>query len=117
MKQAASELSVLSLAGALDVHHHLEVRRQVLDGVLAARGDLLLDLRRATVLDSSGISVLIGAHRRLELRGHRLLLIIDDLPTLRRLERLGLLNTLLVFPSADAALTFAWEAQGATPVS
>ena len=117
MKQAASELIVLSLAGALDIHHHLEVRRRVLDRVLAARGDLLLDLRRATVLDSSGISVLIGAHRRLDLRGHRLLLIIDDLPTLQRLDRLGLLDTLLVFPTADAALSFAWETQATIPVS
>lgn len=117
MKQAASELVVLCLAGTLDVHHHLEIRQRVVDRVLGARGDLLLDLRRASVIDSSGISILIGAHRQLGLRGRRLLLVIDDLPTLKRLDRLDLLDTLLVFPTADAALAYWWEHQPASPIA
>lgn len=73
MKYTVSEdsgITVIGLEGPIDVSQAMELR-DLLGSRLAAGGALLLDLSETTLIDSSGIGVLVTAHRRAEEAGGR----------------------------------------------
>ncbi len=74
----------VSLRGRLDVSTVTDIRRVLHDAVDAGSGDLLLDLAGIDMLDSAGLGVLLGTHRRAALAGRRLVLC-DVPPRLSRL--------------------------------
>jgi anti-sigma B factor antagonist len=64
-------VKVLSLSGPIDVSRSMELRDllgELIDGP-AAR--IVLDLSEVTLIDSSGIGVLVTAHRRADSAGAR----------------------------------------------
>ncbi len=65
---------VVVLEGRLDVSTAPDVRLALHRAVDSGAGDLVLDLARISVLDASGLGVLVGAHRRAVRAGRRLLL-------------------------------------------
>lgn len=68
--------SHVELCGAVDLQTSPALRGELTELVNAAgpRSELCLDLADVSLLDSSGLSVLIGAHRLALARGVRLLL-------------------------------------------
>lgn len=76
MKHTVSEepgLTVIALEGPIDVSQAMQLR-DLLGRHLTAGGALLLDLSEVTLIDSSGIGVLVTAHRRADEAGGRLAL-------------------------------------------
>ena len=81
----------IRLEGDLDLASAHELRAVLRD----VGGDTTVDCSCLTFIDSSGISVLLGAHRRLEAEGHTLRLV-GMSPTVRRPVELAGLDKVLV---------------------
>jgi anti-anti-sigma factor len=65
--------------------------------VLAVRkcaGEVVLDLRGVVFMDSAGLHVLLGAHRRLTRASRSLAVLCDGGPVRRVIELAGLIETL-----------------------
>lgn len=61
---ATDGIRVLSLSGEID-HHSGVILQQALDEVDTTLPRVVLDLRRVSFMDSSGINILLGAHHTL----------------------------------------------------
>jgi anti-anti-sigma factor len=66
--------NVYALTGRLDVHAAADARLLLADAVDSGDGDLVLDLARLEAVDATGLGVLVGAHRRAQRAGRRLIL-------------------------------------------
>lgn len=72
--RAADGITVIAPQGPLDVAAALELR-DLLEGPVGGRGNrVLLDLTHVTLVDSSGVGVLVAAHRQAEAAGATLAL-------------------------------------------
>ena len=60
------DITVIKLLGELDVSQALEVRETVLPEVVLPDRAVLVDLSEVPFIDSSGISLLVGANREAE---------------------------------------------------
>jgi anti-anti-sigma factor len=85
----------IRLAGELDLASAYRLRGVLRD----VGGDMTLDLSELTFLDSSGMSVLLGAHRRFEAEGHTLRLV-GMSSSVRRAVHLAGLDEVLVLEDA-----------------
>ncbi|MFC9930044.1 STAS domain-containing protein [Streptomyces sp. NPDC127190] len=65
---ATDGIRVLTLAGEID-HHTGDTLRQALDASSTPRPRIVVDMRQVTFMDSSGINILIAAHRALSEAG------------------------------------------------
>jgi anti-sigma B factor antagonist len=94
----AEGLAAVAPRGEVDIHTAPELR-SALTGVLDDGAfHVVVDLGQVTFMDSSGLSVLVGAHRRLARDGGRLELV-GTLPAVERVLRLtGLVDVLDVRP-------------------
>jgi anti-anti-sigma factor len=68
------ETSELHLGGALDVHTAADLRIALHEAIDRGTGDLVVDLSGVDGADITGLSVLVGAHRRAGRFGRRLVL-------------------------------------------
>jgi len=92
---------VVHLSGRLDVHTVPDVRAALHAALDAGSGDLVAHLAGAVVADATGLGVLVGAHRRAQRLGRRLVL--DDVPLpVLRLLRATRLHRVLVLAGAGA---------------
>ncbi|WP_103502162.1 MULTISPECIES: STAS domain-containing protein [Streptomyces] len=64
----------LAVGGRLDVRSAADARTVLHDALDAGHGDLVLDLRELDAWDSTGLGVIMGAHRRAGRCGRRLVL-------------------------------------------
>ncbi|WP_373368091.1 STAS domain-containing protein [Kineococcus rubinsiae] len=108
---------VVRIAGRLDVHSVPDVRAALHAALDAGTGDLLAHLEGAVVADATGLGVLVGAHRRAQRLGRRLVLDDVPLPVLRLLRVTKLHRVLVVageehLPGADRG---PGEAQNSLP--
>jgi anti-anti-sigma factor len=91
------------LSGSLDVSSVHDVRLAVHAALDSGTGDLIVDLRGVEMLDTTGLGMLVGAHRRAGRTGRRLVLR-NLSPQLVRLLRVSRLNRiLLVDPGEQGA--------------
>ncbi|HEY6743440.1 MAG TPA: STAS domain-containing protein [Lapillicoccus sp.] len=95
------------LAGEIDFTSSGMVQSTLLSMVLPGGGAVVVDLSRITFLDSSGLGVLVQAHRTATERDTRLLVVASE--PVRKLLRLTGLDTVLDtyddLPAAEAALS------------
>jgi anti-anti-sigma factor len=95
------------LAGEIDFTSAGAVQSALLAMILPGGGTVLADLSRITFLDSSGIGVLVQAHRTASERDTRLAIVTSD--PVRKLLRLTGLDTVLEtydeVSAAEAALS------------
>lgn len=67
--------------------------------------NLVLDLRRVTFIDSSGLSVIVASHQRLRAANGRFAVVVSRPSAVHRLfELCGLTETLTITDDLDAAL-------------
>jgi anti-anti-sigma factor len=71
---ADSSYAQIYVEGRLDVHSVADVRDAMHTAIDRGSGDLVLDLGDAEVMDATGLGVLVGAHRRAQRAGRRLVL-------------------------------------------
>jgi len=90
------------LSGRLDVHTAPDVRAALHAAVDAGSGDLVIHLGGVDVVDTTGLGVLMGAHRRAGRSGRRVVLR-EVNPPLHRLLRVTRLYRILTVEPSDAA--------------
>jgi anti-sigma B factor antagonist len=95
------------LSGEIDFTSSGAVQSTLLAMILPGGGTVVADLSQVTFLDSSGLGVLVQAHRTALERGNRLVVVAS--PPVRKLLRLTGLDTVLEtydeLPAAEAALS------------
>ncbi|MFF2205502.1 STAS domain-containing protein [Streptomyces sp. NPDC058145] len=101
---ATDGIHVLTVAGEID-HHTGDVLSQALDLSGTPRPHVVVDLRQVTFMDSSGINVLIVAHRALTEAGGWLRLASPTGAVLRTLQLVGLDTVIDCHETLPQALT------------
>jgi anti-sigma B factor antagonist len=100
----AAGWAVITVTGDLDIVAAPRLREEPLDAISNGNARLLLDLTGATFLDSTGIGVIVGAHKRLRAQGGDLRVAAASRAILEPLRITGLHRVLRPYPSLEAAL-------------
>ncbi len=97
------ESLVFKLGGSLDLATAPTVRAALGDANENGCKDLIVDLTQLEFLDSTGLGVLIGAHRRAAERAGSFRLIVVEGPISRLLNITGLIGVFAVYHSIEDA--------------
>lgn len=103
LKNDSDGTLVFKLRGSLDLATAPTVRAALTEETDKGSHNLVVDLTQLEFLDSTGLGVLIGAHRRAAERGRSLRLIISDGPISRLLNITGLISVFAVYHSIEDA--------------
>jgi anti-sigma B factor antagonist len=95
--------SAIAISGELDVETAPQLAEEVEVAVWSTVGAFVLDLTELTFLDSSGLHALLRARAYLAREDRSLVLICPPGPARRVLDLASVLDTFVVYPSADAA--------------
>jgi anti-sigma B factor antagonist len=95
---------VVAVSGEVDLFTAPEFKQRVTAPIGAGIDHVIVDLTRTTFIDSSSLGVLIGAHRRLQQRGGRLVVACDNDTIVKTFRITGLDGVFTIVDSVDAAL-------------
>lgn len=94
---------LFKLRGSLDLATAPTVRAALSDATEQGSHNLIVDLTQLEFLDSTGLGVLIGAHRRAAEHGGSFRLIVSDGPISRLLNITGLIAVFAAYHSLEDA--------------
>ena len=94
---------VFKLRGSLDLATAPTIRAALSEATEKGSHHLIVDLAQLEFLDSTGLGVLIGAHRRAAERGGSFRLVVTDGPIARLLNITGLIGVFAVYQSLEDA--------------
>ena len=95
---------VVAVAGEIDLFTAPEFKQRMSAPIDAGRTNVIVDLTETTFIDSSSLGVLIGAHRRLKLRGGSLVVVCDNEAIVKTFRITGLDGVFTLVKSLDDAL-------------
>jgi anti-sigma B factor antagonist len=95
---------VVVVSGEVDLFTVPEFKQRVTAPIAAGIEHVIVDLTRTTFVDSSSLGVLIGAHRRLQQRGGRLVVACDVEAILKTFRITGLDGVFTIVNSVHEAL-------------
>jgi anti-sigma B factor antagonist len=98
------ELALVSVSGELDLHTNGCLQARIEEADTVGPGTVLVDLSEISFIDSSALEVLVREGKRLEGRGHSLVLVTNDPRTRRILEVTGLDRVLRAYATLQDAL-------------
>jgi anti-sigma B factor antagonist len=99
------ETHVVAVTGEIDLFTAPEFKQRVSAPIDAGRTHVIVDLTETTFIDSSSLGVLIGAHRRLKLRGGALMVVCDGEAIAKTFKITGLDGVFTLAGSVDEALS------------
>jgi anti-sigma B factor antagonist len=103
LKTEGGDTLVFKLRGSLDLATAPTIRAALTEATEKGNKSLIVDLTQLEFLDSTGLGILIGAHRRAAEHGGSFRLVIKDGPISRLLNITGLIGVFAVYHSlADA---------------
>jgi anti-sigma B factor antagonist len=102
-REDGGETVVLNVRGSMDIATSPTVRAAISEAIGGGANDLIVDLSRLDFLDSTGLGVLIGAHRRTAENNGSLRLVVREGPISRLLNITGLIAVFAVYHSLDDA--------------
>ena len=100
-----ADTHIVSVAGEIDLFTAPEFKQRVSAPIDEGRTHVVVDLTETTFIDSSSLGVLIGAHRRLKLRGGALLVVCDSEAIAKTFKITGLDGVFTLAPTVEAALS------------
>jgi anti-sigma B factor antagonist len=103
--RAVDELSVVDVAGEVDVFSAPELAEQLAQLFDAGRRTVVVDLTSVTFLDSTGLGTLVAARNRAEEAGGHLPIIGSAERVLKLFRITGLDEVFVIYPSIEAAIT------------
>lgn len=103
-RRLSDETHVVAVKGEIDLFTAPEFKQHVSAPIDAGVPNVVVDLSHTTFIDSSSLGVLIGAHRRLKLRGGTLVIVCDSEAITKTFRITGLDGVFTLFPSLDDAL-------------
>jgi len=95
---------LVAVSGEIDLFTAPEFKQRMSAPIDAGRSQLVVDLSATTFIDSSSLGVLIGAHRRLKLRGGSLVVVSTSDAITKTFKITGLDGVFTVAPTVEAAL-------------
>ena len=98
------ELALVSVSGELDLHTAGCLEARIKEAGTLGADTVLVDLSEISFIDSSALEVLVRETKRLEGRGHSLVLVTNDPRTRRILEVTGLDRVLRAYATLQDAL-------------
>jgi anti-sigma B factor antagonist len=98
--------SVISVAGELDLATAPQLKWMLLDALEEGHSKLVVDLSRATFMDSTALGVLVGVDRSLD-AGGTLAIVCANASLLKIFELSGMDGVFTIFASLDGALASA----------
>ena len=99
-----ADTHVVAVAGEIDLFTAPEFKQRVSAPIDEGRTHVIVDLTETTFIDSSSLGVLIGAHRRLKLRGGSLVVVCRDEAIANTFKITGLDGVFTLAPTVEAAL-------------
>jgi anti-sigma B factor antagonist len=99
------ELALVSVWGELDLYTAERLRDRIDEAGAVGADTVLVDLSEVSFVDSTALAVLVQETRRLEGRGHSLVLVTNDPRTRRVVEVTGLNQVLRTFANLQDAIT------------
>jgi anti-sigma B factor antagonist len=99
------ELALVSVWGELDLYTAERLQARIDEAGAVGADTVLVDLSEVSFVDSTALAVLVQETKRLEGRGHSLVLVTNDPRTLRVVEVTGLNRVLRTFATLQDALT------------
>jgi anti-sigma B factor antagonist len=103
-RKVDDDTHVVSVTGEIDLFTAPEFKQRMSAPIDEGRSNLIVDLSRTTFIDSSSLGVLIGAHRRLKLRGGSLVVVCSDEAIAKTFKITGLDGVFTLAPTVEAAL-------------
>jgi len=104
-RKVDDDTHVVAVTGEIDLFTAPEFKQRMSELIDAGRSRLIVDLSATTFIDSSSLGVLIGAHRRLKLRGGTLLVVCASEAIVKTFKITGLDGVFTIAPTVDAALS------------
>jgi anti-sigma B factor antagonist len=104
-RKVDDETHVVAVTGEIDLFTAPEFKQRMSAPIDAGRSRLIVDLSDTTFIDSSSLGVLIGAHRRLKLRGGALMVVCDNEAIAKTFKITGLDGVFAIAPTVDDALS------------
>jgi anti-sigma B factor antagonist len=104
-RKVDDDTHVVAVTGEIDLFTAPEFKLRMSELIDAGRSRLIVDLSKTTFIDSSSLGVLIGAHRRLKLRGGALLVVCEGETIAKTFKITGLDGVFRLAPTVDAALS------------
>lgn len=92
---------VISVTGEIDLFTAPEFKARISEPIDAGRSRIVVDLSGVTFIDSSSLGVLIGAHKRLKLRGGGLVIVCEDRAIVNTFKITGLDGVFEIVPRRD----------------
>jgi len=103
-RKVDDDTHVVAVAGEIDLFTAPEFKQRMSAPIDDGRSNLIVDLSQTTFIDSSSLGVLIGAHRRLKLRGGSLVVVCDNEAIAKTFKITGLDGVFTIAPTVKAAL-------------
>ena len=103
-RQSSGDTQIVAVTGEIDLFTAPEFKQRVSAPIDAGRSNVIVDLTATTFIDSSSLGVLIGAHRRLKLRGGSLVVVCDNDAIVKTFRITGLDGVFTLVRSLDDAL-------------
>ena len=94
---------VLTLSGEIDLYNSPEVKRQLLDAIACGEKQIVVDLTKTTFIDSTMLTTLTAARKRLGRRGE-VVIVCSDRNIRKVLEVTGLDTLFRVYDTRADAL-------------
>ena len=95
---------LIAVGGEIDLFTAPEFKQRISVPIDAGCAHVVVDLSKTTFIDSSSLGVLIGAHRRLKLRGGALTVVCDNEAIVKTFRITGLDGVFTLVPSLVDAL-------------
>lgn len=105
--RSVSGHTVLEVGGEIDVYTAPRLRERLVELSAAGRHHVVVDLARVEFMDSSGLGVLVGAHRRLRTGEESLTLVCPEEKLLKIFRITGLDTVFDIHRSVDEATAIA----------
>jgi anti-sigma B factor antagonist len=103
-RRTGEDAHVVAVTGEIDLFTAPDFKRHVSAPIDAGVSHVIVDLSATTFIDSSSLGVLIGAHRRLKLRGGSLTIVCDNEAITKTFRITGLDGVFNLVPKIDDAV-------------
>ena len=95
---------VISLAGEVDLYTAPEFKQQLLEAIEEGARDVIVDLSRATFIDSTTLGVLVGGVKRLRPNEGQLSVVSEDRNIVKIFEITGLNRVFTIYATRGEAI-------------
>ena len=102
-RELGDHTSIISIEGELDLSTAPQLKWALVDATQAGRDQLIVDLSKATFMDSTALGVLIGVNRGLA-AGERLAIVCVAPTILRVFELSGMDGAFAIYETVEEAL-------------